>query len=132
MNTLTFIFLLLTLHIYQESDFFKIFIYYYLFLPALGLSHCLWAFSSYSKQGLLSSCRVWSSHYSISLVSEHKASRACTPEAAAHRLVTRGMTNLPRLGTKPSVPGIGRRILKLIITRKSQNHIYFHLYIIIL
>ena len=33
-----------------------------IFLAALGLHCCTWAFSSCSEQGLLSSCRVWASH----------------------------------------------------------------------
>ena len=34
----------------------------YLFLDALGLRHCLWAFSSSGGWGLFSSCCVWASH----------------------------------------------------------------------
>ena len=66
--------------------FFLIFIYYYLFLPALGLSHCLWAFSSYNKQGLLSSCRVWASHCSGFSCFRAQPREPAGSEAAAHRL----------------------------------------------
>ena len=43
-----------------DSPFLKHFIY----LTALGLCCCAWAFSSCDEQGLLSSCDVWASHCS--------------------------------------------------------------------
>ena len=36
----------------------------FIYLTALGLCCCAWAFSSCGEQGLLSSCDVWASHHS--------------------------------------------------------------------
>ena len=41
-----------------------LFLTIYLFLAALGLCCCTWAFSSCGEQDLLSSCRAWASHCS--------------------------------------------------------------------
>ena len=43
-----------------RSQFF--FFNIYLFLVVLGLHYCTWTFSSWEEQGLLSSCRMRSSH----------------------------------------------------------------------
>ena len=42
------------------------------FLVVLGLCCCVWALSSCSEQGLLSSCGVWASHCNGLSVVEHK------------------------------------------------------------
>ena len=43
-----------------------------LFLVALGLHWCEWAFSSYGEQGLLSSCGMKAFIAVASLVAEHR------------------------------------------------------------
>ena len=48
--------------IWSDLSAIKKIIIYYLFLAALGLCCCAQAFSSCSKQGLLSNCGVWASH----------------------------------------------------------------------
>ena len=51
----------------NSISFLNIFLLFiYLFLAALGLHCCTWAFSSRSEWGLLSNCGVW-----VSLLAEH-------------------------------------------------------------
>ena len=47
------------------------FLNFYLFLAALGLHCCAWAFSSCSKWGLLSSCSAQASHCGSFSCQEH-------------------------------------------------------------
>ena len=51
----------LSQHFFLSFFFFK---FIYLFLAALGLHCCSWAFPSYSKWGLLSICSTWTFHCS--------------------------------------------------------------------
>ena len=49
--------------VYRSLNFLKN-AFIYLFMVALDLPCCMWAFSSCDKKGLLSSCRAQASHYS--------------------------------------------------------------------
>ena len=62
-----------------------LFVYFNLYLAALGPRCCIWVFSRGDERGLLSSCGTRASHCSVSSVTEHglwhTGFRSCGKEA---------------------------------------------------
>ena len=88
---------------------FKLFTY--LFLAALGLHCCPWAFSGCGKRGLLSGCRAQAS-YCAGL----PCCRAQSPEGTGflscrtQAQLPQSMRNLPSPGIKPVAPELADRL----------------------
>ena len=113
------------------------FIYFYLFLAALGLCCCTWAFSSCGERGLLF-CAVCRLLIAVaSLVAEHRL-QACRLQQLWHvgsrvqaqqlwhwGLVAPRHVGSSRTRARTRVPCIGRRILNHCATREAPLNVNF-------
>ena len=96
----------------------------FLFLVALGLCGCGWAFSSCGEWALPSSCGAWASLLGgfsccgVWLLSV--GDRSC----AARTELLRGKWNLPRPETKPVFPALAGRFLTTGPPGKSKREIF--------
>ena len=100
----------------------------YLFLAALGLCCCAWAFSSCGERGYsllqvqashcggFSCCRAWALGARASVVVAHGLS-----SCGARALLLRGMWDLPGPGIKPMSPALAGRFLITAPPGKSLN-----------
>ena len=86
------------------------------FLALLGLCCCLWAFSSCSETGLLSSCGSRASYWDV-----FSCCRAQALEFWGSAELLQGTWDLPRSGIKTHVPFISRWIPNQWITSEIQQ-----------
>ena len=91
-------------------------LFIYLFLAALSLHCCILAFSSRSKQELLSNCSAWASHCSGFSCCGAQAQQLWVMGLVASQHVKSSQTR-----DKTHVPRIGRRILNHWITREAPG-----------
>ena len=105
--------------------FLQIYLLIYLFLSAMGLHCCVWAFSSCGKRGLLSSCSMWTSHcYGFSCW-EAQALSVWASVDVAHGLSCPTHVGSSWTRDRTRVPCIGRRILNHWATREGSSRSWF-------
>ena len=87
--------------LFFNSSIFNLF----LFLALLGLHCCMWAFSSFHKSGLLSSCDAWASHWG-----GFSCCRAQALGAWASVIAARGLSSWGSWALEHGVSSYGSRV----------------------
>ena len=82
----------------------------YLFLAALGLCCCAWAFSSCSERGPLYIAVRGPLTVAASLVAEHRLQTHRLSNCGSLAELLRGMWDLPRPGLEPVFPALAGRL----------------------